>query len=138
MIKYILSLILLSGCATAYPDALSPSEISHEVPRLTEVNYKGVLISCNQQEVNSALVWQECTFSNDEARQPSSVCVRLQYLDTNEASVAVSREICSGVLEPHQGSVRHIAFTKKDRKNLDVSCGPDLKRCFTMFQVTNL
>ena len=134
MIKYILSLVLLTGCATATVAAPTPAEIPHEVPRLSQVMVNGVLVSCNQQEVNSALVWHECHFENHSVAI-HDVCVRLQYNDKRLNALALSRPICSGPLLTGEMKVRYLAFYKENRRHLDV-CGSDLTQCITSFQVT--
>lgn len=81
--------------------------------------------SCQQQDVNQALVWVECDFHNFSART-DDICIEVVYRQ-GKREIARSRPLC-GIILAQEVDTNYAAFNKERRQALTV-CGPKLEMC---------
>jgi hypothetical protein len=123
--KYsLLVLLALTGCYHATWTQVPPPPPGPTVMGWSADHKIGY--SCEQQNVNSALVWVACDFHNF-SKHTDSVCIRVAY-NKNGKEVTHSRKVCSN-LAGDQVEQNFAAFTKESRNILAHSCGSNLGLC---------
>jgi hypothetical protein len=90
--------------------------------------------TCEQQDVNKALVWVACDFHNVSA-QRTNTCLKVIYSKGSQ-EVAASRQVCSYYLWENQSASNYAAFTKDLRNQLAYSCGDKLQLCTLSTRLT--
>jgi hypothetical protein len=127
--------LLLLSCANDGLPAASPLENPDAVPiQTTSGNGLNVKWECSQTEINPALVWVSCDFTNTSQATGhpllASVCVDVNYANGQEV-VYANRATCSGILFPGQTIQNYAAFDKHDniREQLNKMCGHRLMKC---------
>lgn len=130
--KYLWMLpLVLVGCASPQHRSTLPS-----APLQISKGFDPpVSWTCEQQEVNSALVWIECTFEDNSPEKHFSAgsCIDVSYYDEIGGDLVVSsRKICSGLIAPGEEPMAYVAFRGEDRQKLDEKCGPDLSKCIML------
>jgi hypothetical protein len=120
----LLVLIALSGClhATWVETPPSVGQTTSGWNQAHTVQY-----SCEQQDVNKALVWVVCDFHNVSS-QRTNTCLQVIY-NKGSQEVAASRQVCSYYLWSGQSTTNYAAFTKDLRNQLAYSCGDKLELC---------
>jgi|ERR1700722_4624601 len=124
--KYLL-LLLLAGCAPT----LTPLGMEVQSPERTQISSgfdPPVKWTCEQAEINSALVWVECSFSATATSTQGS-CIDIAYYEkTSGDLVASSRVFCSGPIMAGQKKEGYAAFVREERKKLN-KCGTNMNHC---------
>lgn len=118
-------LVVLSGCWHATWVDSPPPPVGQTVSGWNQAHT--VQYTCEQQDVNSALVWVACDFHNVSA-QRTNTCLQVIY-NKGSQEVAASRQVCSYYLWENQSTTNYAAFTKEPRNKLAQSCGDKLQLC---------
>ena len=124
--KYFLfSLLFLTGCVTYQVNTLP------HAPGPTSIGFvDNMEWSCEETDVNDALVWVRCEFHNGNPPSPE-VCIQVTFNDNmTRQEVIESRRMCSGPLWAGGSYENHAAFFKEKRIALTQACGPKLENCF--------
>lgn len=127
-------LLALTGCFHYTWSEPSPVENPPPPPVIISRGTDGINEwSCKLEELNPALAWVECKFTNTwpsiAGNSTANSCIQVRFWDDASSRLVVeSRKVCSGPLRTGENSTNYAAFQKENRVALR-KCGELLDLC---------